>query len=565
MKNIFIFPVLAGNLCVADNNAVICRVSNKGAITMQTHKLKNSIIPHKDILFLRGLEFIIFSTFYFFWALRKSFISSNEQMVYQNKSPYLTNKYYFGGAMTIFAVLVAVVVLGALPTYLGFWIFSSSFSLFVKKLCIAITKCVVLYGVFLLISLLPSVKMLYKFNTAGNIALNPKEEKHNDKIATNYFNVVFLTLLLSYFVICLLGFNLDLGWKIIVNLIILAVCFSVVFELLLLLDTKWKKHKGLLTPISFLFNSKPTKTELQVANASYNEGILMIENSEREVFDSIKDNGVTFSFVLANVKEKLLSSEITDTKEAEWLIASVLKCSILDLKFVSSITKQQNKDIQKAVEKRKKGEPIAKIFGITEFYGLKFKVNKSVLTPRQETEILVENAIKIISNNKYNVLDLCTGSGAIAVAVAKNTNANVMAIDISEPALVVAKENAKTHSAKIAFKHSDMFSKIKRKTKFDMIISNPPYIKTEEISGLAKEVKDFDPTISLDGGADGFDFYKKIAQEAPNFLTKNGKLLLEVGYNQAGKVKKLLTEKFINIKIIKDYNNIQRVIIAEKK
>ena len=232
---------------------------------------------------------------------------------------------------------------------------------------------------------------------------------------------------------------------------------------------------------------------------------------------------------------------------------------------------KEDKDLQKVLKRRRKGEPISKIFGYTEFYGLKILINKNVLSPRQETEILAEQAIKIteraiktIGENNFNVLDLCTGSGAIAISIKKNTIANVVASDISRKALKIAKINAENNSAKIEFVKSNLFQNLKGK-QFDIIVSNPPYIESEEIKRLQTEVKNYDPKLALDGGNDGLNFYKKIITEAPKHLTPNGRILFEVGYNQSEIVKKLLTENFKDIIIVKDFNNIDRVVMAQFK
>jgi release factor glutamine methyltransferase len=171
----------------------------------------------------------------------------------------------------------------------------------------------------------------------------------------------------------------------------------------------------------------------------------------------------------------------------------------------------------------------------------------------------VENSLKYIDKTK-NVLDLCTGSGAIAISIKKQTDAVVSAIDKSVDALCLAKENAKLNEVDIEFIESDMFSKIDGR-KFDVIISNPPYIKSQDILTLQKEVKDFEPIMALDGGESGYDFYNIIAENAPKYLNEGGVLLLECGVGQAQDIAKTLTA-FSSVEIIKDYENIDRIIKA---
>ena len=190
-----------------------------------------------------------------------------------------------------------------------------------------------------------------------------------------------------------------------------------------------------------------------------------------------------------------------------------------------------------------------------------------MLAPRQDTEILVEQAIKYINDQQQvqKVLDLCTGSGAIAITIAKNTNSKVTATDISKRALAVATKNAKNLDAKVTFLQSDAFKDLKPSSKFDIIISNPPYIPTKVIETLDEEVKNHDPLIALDGGEDGLDFYKIIADNAPKHLSKGGVLMLEIGYDQKQSVPKLLQTKFKDIQVLNDYGGNPRVVIATKK
>ena len=209
------------------------------------------------------------------------------------------------------------------------------------------------------------------------------------------------------------------------------------------------------------------------------------------------------------------------------------------------------------VEERIMGKPLWYCVGDVDFYGYKIKVDSRVLIPRPETEELVLRAKEHIGNESH-VLDLCTGSGAIAIAIKGETDAIVTAVDISEEALELARENAKINSAEIEFIKSDMFSSIENK-KFDVILSNPPYIKSEDLSGLQKEVKDFEPMLALDGGEDGLKFYKIIAENVRNHLKENGVLLMEIGYNQSEEVKGLFSG-YREISTIKDLENKDRII-----
>lgn len=227
-----------------------------------------------------------------------------------------------------------------------------------------------------------------------------------------------------------------------------------------------------------------------------------------------------------------------------------------------NITKKQYKSFLKYIERLKQGEPLQYIIHCQEFMGEKFYVDKNVLIPQPDTEIAVEETLKIISHSnkeKLDILDLCTGSGAIAISIKRafSKKTSITASDISSKALEVAKKNASAilnDENSINFIKSDMFKNIDKK--FDIIVTNPPYIETETINNLSKEVQK-EPKIALDGGEDGLKFYKILKKEVKNYLKKDGFLLMEIGYNQ----KETITKMFENSKCIKDYGNNDRVVI----
>ena len=224
--------------------------------------------------------------------------------------------------------------------------------------------------------------------------------------------------------------------------------------------------------------------------------------------------------------------------------------------------KQSQKDkADEILEKRLTGMPLWKVIGNADFYGYEIDINEDVLCPRPETENLVEKALTYIKTD-MRVLDLCTGSGCIAIAVAKKSGAKVVASDISPKALDVAKKNIEKYglTGNVELVESDLFEKIDGK--FDVVISNPPYIPTKEIETLDKEVKDFDPTIALDGGEDGLDVYRKIAKDIDAHLNDKGVVLMECGENQA----KAICELFNSYKteIVKDLEGVDRIVVAQK-
>ena len=213
------------------------------------------------------------------------------------------------------------------------------------------------------------------------------------------------------------------------------------------------------------------------------------------------------------------------------------------------------------IRKRRERIPCQYLIGSTEFMGLTFKVNPSVLIPRQDTETLVEEVIRIIPS-EAKVLDLCTGSGCIGISVKCFLHKVDMTLsDISEEALKVAEENAELQGVDVRTVCSDLFENID--DSFDVILSNPPYVTEEEYAALMPEVRDYEPRLALTAGKDGLDIYRRIAKEAPSHLNADGWLIMEIGCSQADAVRALLeAEGFEDIRIIKDLAGLDRVVVS---
>ncbi len=210
------------------------------------------------------------------------------------------------------------------------------------------------------------------------------------------------------------------------------------------------------------------------------------------------------------------------------------------------------------LKKRSERVPLQYITGSQEFMGLNFKVNSHVLIPRQDSETLVEEAVKRLEPD-MEVLDLCTGSGCVIISIMKQKKIIGTASDISKQALLIAKENAKSNQVEVNLVRSDLFQNITGK--YDMIVANPPYIPTEEIAGLMPEVRIFEPIDALDGKEDGMYFYHRIVRESRKFLKSNGYLCLEIGHDQGGRVAFLMEENgYRNVKVVKDLARNNRVV-----
>lgn len=262
--------------------------------------------------------------------------------------------------------------------------------------------------------------------------------------------------------------------------------------------------------------------------------------------------------------------------EKEILLTSILNCSRSMLYSQTwSLNVTQEKMLSEALSLRAQGMPLQYIIGETEFFGLRFKVDKRVLIPRPETELLVEAVIRSMEgegprtkDEGRRILDIGTGSGCIAVSLAKALpQAAITALDISFDALSLAKENAMLHSVdhRIRFIQCDLLSSFgSRPSAYDLIISNPPYVCSADIKKLQPEVQ-HEPTVALDGGSDGLDFYRRLIPESARFLRKGGLLFLEIGFEQRKSIERIIAKQnVLELKeVTNDYSGIERVMVLE--
>lgn len=290
------------------------------------------------------------------------------------------------------------------------------------------------------------------------------------------------------------------------------------------------------------------------------------------------------SEVLLAGRKKLIKNNI----ETPGLVSGVLLSDVLscDKSYLIShgddeISQENISIFQEYINRASDNEPISYILGEKEFMGLPFKVGKNVLIPRPETELLVEEAIKLVidiydfeKKPVFNILDLCTGSGCIAISVAKflvdkGVNVNVLGLDFSKKALEYAEANSSLNDVQnyVRFIKEDLLHLTNHSNldwvpddNFDLVLSNPPYIVSSDISVLDNTVKDFEPLSALDGGNDGLTFYRKICSLAPLFLKNNRALIFEVGINQSNDVKNIMINMFHTVNVYKDLSDIDRVV-----
>lgn len=549
MNKYILYPCVYGIMAVTTSKNISVKVDNHGKINIKSIKT-NKKIKFLNRFLVRGMVFLIFGIYYTICGI------CNDNLEFKSfdrtkKSLNVSYNSILTFIMIILTLFISFFLLGFIPTKLSYYLAPKNYNIFTKRMIITLMKLAVIFLMFLILKSFIVCENFLKFNESCH-----KLQKSQGQVNFLYFFLcsTFLDVLILGFV----GLPITSWYFVIVNILISVVIFSVNYELFLQIQkNKWLN--AIIFPICWLFYEKPSLLEEKCVNIILNE--LKLSNSKRDKMQEEVKNGITFSEAYVQMQHILKKANRYEKSDLDYIFAEVLNKSRAEVRLVKTINITDYKKIQKIVEERASGKPITKILGHTNFYGLDFIVTKDVLSPRMDTERLVETVLNDIKP-KQTVIDIGTGSGAIAITIAKNSQAKVTAVDISEGALKVAKENAKNNNVQVKFVESNLFDAFRRFTKFDVIVSNPPYIPSKVIDNLEDEVKKFDPIIALDGGADGLDFYKKIIDEAPKRLTRNGKIYFEVGINQALDVKKLLQKNFKDIRIVKDYNKIDRVVCA---
>lgn len=490
---------------------------------------------------------------------------------------------------TVLGVILALAIFIALPQFLtGFLPFDKT-SVGLEGLWFNLIeggiRLVIFILYILLISLIPSLRRVFMYHGAEHKTISCFESgkeltvenvrgcsRVHDRCGTTF---LFLVMIVSILVFSLA--NVAVGrWlyalvnerfhnltRIAFKILLLPIVAGVSYEVLrLLAKTKNKfflifKAPGLL--LQRLTTREPDDSMIECAIAAF-DTVLKMEQ-DPTVPERVFATSGKMSALLKNTKKRFADNGI-DEEDAEWIFAltlSIPKSAVASEERILKVS--QAKKIVKIADERLTGKPLWYIIGDTDFYGYKIKVDERVLIPRPETEELAALVVGVAEEGQ-SILDLCTGSGAIAVAVYKeleksNRKAKVTAVDISADALELAKENAEANEADILFIQSDLFSRIRGR--FDIIVSNPPYIPSAEIQTLQREVKDYEPRLALDGGADGLDMYRRIAKDASKYLNRGGVLIMEVGAGQAQEVVKLFKSCAYSM-ILKDFNNIDRYV-----
>lgn len=483
---------------------------------------------------------------------------------------------FFGVAL---GLVFSIALFFILPTFLGGLIGKAAPNMppIVKNLIEGGIRILIFIGYILFTSLLKDIKRTYMYHGAEHKTITCYEKgldltvenvkkcrRVHDRCGTTFmFFVMFVSILVySVFGAIFPVLNENVGLKMLSRIVLLPLIAGLSYELLKLLA---KTDSPLVLPLKapglllqMLTTKEPDEQMMEVAIAAFEKVLKMDEDPNEPVCKFVCPEKV--SVVTENLKKKFRSSSVDET-DAEWIVSIVTGIKRSELGGDSRVKSSHIDKIDELAAERIKGKPLSYVLGNADFYGYEIKVDERVLIPRPETEELVSEVLKVVKNTD-KVLDLCTGSGAIALVINKKSGASVTATDISEAALEVAKENFKQFDAAVETRLIDLYGDLSEK--FDIIVSNPPYIKTEEIDTLDKEVKDYEPRIALDGGEDGLDFYRRICEGAKHRLSEHGKLFLEAGYGEAEEIKKMLENDF-NVEIIKDISGIDRIIKAELK
>ncbi len=554
MKNVLMFPCVYGVMAITKNKNVAVLVQNNGRICIDCLKNRKKLSFVNKFL-VRGVLFFILGIYYTICGLFQFNAPNAEQSVGVEKvSKSLNVSYYnvLSFVVLCLSVVLSVFVFGILPIKISYFLSPKNFDVLVKRLIIAFIKIVFVYLLLLALKFVPPFKKYYMFNSA-------LKKSQTEKNEPNFLFYFIFNMFICTFVLSLIGITINKWYSIFINIFITIVLSSINFEILSELQ-KVKWAKWILSPIYYLICQNPSHLEKKCVNILLSE--LELSSSKRDKMqEEIKSDNMPFSEAYVLAKEILEKANKFEKSDLDFIFAEVLNLNRAQVKILKNISKSDFNKVKKIATRRAGGEPLSKIFGHANFYGLDFDVTSAVLSPRMDTERLVETVLADLKP-KQTVLDVGTGSGAIAITIAKNSNTKVTAVDVSDEALKIARKNATKNNVKVNFVKSDLFDALGRFSKFDVIVSNPPYIPTNQLEGLDEEVKHFDPIIALDGGENGLRFYEKIIDQAPKRLNKNGKIYFEVGKGQAIIVKKLLQKNFKDIRIVKDYNKIDRVVCA---
>ncbi len=494
---------------------------------------------------------------------------------------------------TVLGVALAVVLFMFLPNYFADLIADAAPSVISREGVNAIWYSLieggfrfVIFLLYILFTLLfASLRETYCYHGAEHKTINcyeygdeltvenvKKASRLHDRCGTTF---IFLVLVISIFVFALANWLLALtgmtgiGWvdffiSLVVKIALLPVVAAISYEILRLLS---RTDSVLVLPLKapgyllqMLTTREPDEKMIECAICAFRKAKEMDDDP-----DSPEKTFATeckLSELLEMMKKSFAGKDI-DGADAEWIVSLELDVPRSALSQERIVSRKECRRILEKFEQRLTGRPLWYIYGDAEFYGYTFKVDERVLIPRPETEILVRNAVASLKDGD-SMLDLCTGSGAIAIAVAceaaKDKNVSVTATDISEGALEVARENARLNKANVTFVRSDLFGGVRGR--YNLITANPPYVRSAEIASLPKDVRDFEPHLALDGGVDGLDYYRRIAEKINRYIVRGGMCILECGEGQAQEIIRIFrtVARCDFAMVVRDLAGVERVV-----
>ena len=563
-----------------------------GNIRLDTTRLATKKPWYRKVPFLRGIVNLVTSMIDGSKIIGKSAEVMVEEVDTKGEGG-------MGWLMTIsmlLGVALALALFVVLPTYVTKGIFalakldtSSLEWVWLKSLIEGVAKILILIGYMAGISQMKEIKRVFMYHGAEHktIACYEAElpltvenvqkcSRYHDRCGTSFivFVVVLSVILMMVLdVVCaVVEFTLflDNWWmRALLKIALLPVTAGISYEMLMLLACSnfilFRPLKWLGKQFQKLTTREPDDGMCEVAIAAFNKVL------EMDADVTIPEQHFPDPIPLSEFRAQVLESGLMEHVKGDvaWLLMAMLNIKKEDLSKNIKIPYGWTLRLQKMKERIDAGEPWQYVVGKTEFYSRTFIVNKDVLIPRQETELVCEQLIKHLDKSE-SVLDLCCGSGAIGITVEREIEkmhdvalgVTVTCADVSKDALKVAKQNAKLNKAKVSFVQSDMFENVKRK--FDAIVCNPPYIESDVIETLDDSVKNYEPHLALDGGEDGLKFYRILSEQAHLHLNKGGVMVLEIGYNQGEAVKALFEDKY-DVQVLKDYGGNDRIVIAKLK
>lgn len=486
----------------------------------------------------------------------------------------------FALAFALFMWLPIVVVDGVIIKYLWKDLTQASIWYYVLR---GGLKLIIFIAYLGLIMLLKDIRRLYRYHGAEHKTINCYEQgmeltpenvmkcsRIHDRCGTSF---LFIVLIINIAIIGLVTWALGISELTIPNgalrtlanlgveILLLPLITGISYEFL-------KLFAHITSPIGIIFKwpgvllqkafttREPDAEMVEVAIAAFKAAMEMDENPDLPETSFV--TGGLLPKMLEETKKKFLEKGI-DESDAEWIYSLVLDMNRSELNTQRVIKPSETRKIYDIVDKRMTGRPLWYIIGDVDFYDCKIKVDERALIPRPETEILAQQAVNALEDGD-KVLDMCTGSGCIAISIArhlKGKKVQITAADVSDAAIMLAKENANYNSVDITFVQSDLFSKVHGR--FNLIVCNPPYIRSSEIPYLQSEVKDYEPRIALDGGDDGLEFYRRLSKEVSRYIVRGGMLMLEVGEGQAEEVLKLFPKRDYAM-IVKDFSGVERFL-----